>query len=272
MTTLAQASHLQAQTAGRIADLAPLAYFPWLLPADLVRYHSLLPFPSLPIRPHLPAYHSFPPLLLSLQKRAALLASGHVSTGQVPSIEDANSREQILMPPSACHPRVVFGCSLDEALAAAASSAGRSTDSSSNGSGSSSEAAHSQQQQEQQLAELVGLYAGERYLLTWQDGTAWVALLEGAERQDMLRAMWQAAWLDHHLASPADAAGRGAGSSSNGSGPPALAHAVSHGSLLGASLAALRQQWPDFEAQAAAQGWELDRAVLPQGQTRLRLE
>ena len=51
-----------------------------------------------------------------LQKRAALLTSGHVATGRVPSVEEANTAENILVSPSACQPRVAYGCSLDELL------------------------------------------------------------------------------------------------------------------------------------------------------------
>ena len=172
------------------------------------------------------------------QKRAALLASGHVGSGRVPSIEEANAGEQVLLPPSACRPRVHYGCTLEEALA---SSSG------------------------QQLDSLVQLYRGERYMLTWHSGVAWVLLQQEAGAADMLRAMWQAAWLDNlqqrqgqqELGNPVAAA---------------AAAAAATAEQLAASLEALEQQWPDFEAQAARQGWQLHKAVLPQGSTRLRLE
>jgi hypothetical protein len=170
-----------------------------------------------------------PPLL---QKRAALLASGHVSNGLVPSIEEANDGEQVLLPPSACRPRVHYGCTLEEAL------------------GSSSG---------QQLESLVQLYRGERYMLTWHSGGAWVLLQQEAGAGDMLRAMWQAAWLDNSQQ-------RHQGQQEPGNSAAATAE------QLAASLAALEQQWPDFEAQAAGQGWQLDKAVLPLGTTRLQLE
>lgn len=202
-----------------------------------------------------------------MQKRAALLARGHVSTGRVPSVEEANTAENILMPPSACQPRVAFGCSLDELLLPAGD--GSSVNGSSGGSSGSLDAGAAQERR-RRLEQLVQLYKGEQYLLTWQGGTAWVALLEGAGRADMLRAMWQAAWLDHHQGNHAGS-GTAAppGSSSNSSGRQGGCDGEA---LLAASLAAMRRAWPDFEEQAAAQGWQLDRAVLPQGTARLRLE
>jgi len=241
-----------------------------------------------------------------LQKRAALLASGHVSTGQVPSIEEVNAAENILLPPSACQPRVVYGCSLDEAVpsipSGSTSSGTDSSHSSFNGANGSStgsspsgdSSSRSQQRQQQELAGIVQLYAGEQYLLTWHNGTAWVLLLEGAGQLDMLRAMWQAAWLEQHggqwlqqqqyseAAAPLSAAssnGNTNGSlngSSNGSsgGAGTLPAAAAGGAqqLLAASLAALHRQWPDFEQKAREQGWQLKKAVFPQGQARLRLE
>ena len=175
------------------------------------------------------------PLLAAslLQKRAALLVSEHVSSGLVPSIEEANAGEQVLLPPSACRPRVHYGCTLEEALG---SSSGR------------------------QLDSLVQLYRGERYMLTWHSGAAWVLLHQEAGAGDMLRAMWQAAWLDYSQ------------QRHQGHQEPGSPAAASTAEQLAASLAALEQQWPDFEAQAARQGWQLDKAVLPRGTTRLRLE
>ena len=162
----------------------------------------------------------------------------------MPSIEEANAGEQVLLPPSACRPRVHYGCTLEEAL-------GSSSSSSSSG---------------LQLESLVQLYRGERYMLTWHSGAAWVLLQQEAGAADMLRAMWQAAWLDNSQQ-------RRQGQQELGN--PAAAGAAAAAAIeeqLAASLAALEQQWPDFEAQAARQGWQLDKAVLPQGSTRLRLE
>ena len=175
--------------------------------------------------------------------------SQHVAGSGVPSIEEANAAEQILLPPSACRPRVRFGCSLDEALGSSSSSSSSS--------------------QGQQLQQLVELYAGERYLLTWRDGTAHVLLQEAAAPVDLLRAMWQAAWLEQHAG---EGRAAGAGSGGNGAGPLGPHSSADGIDVLEASLAALRQQWPDFAAGAAAQGWHLEKAVLPRGRTLVRLE
>lgn len=184
----------------------------------------------------------------------------------MPSIVEANASEAILLPLSSCRPRVTFGCTLDEALGGMGGTDGGT---------SSGQAAL--------LEQLVQLYAGERYMLNWHGGAACVLLQEEARPQDLLRAMWQAAWLEQaaqqqqHRGTQAAAADTAAeasiaavaaeGSSGNGSGPPPPAV-----EKLAASLAAMRQQWPDFEAQAAAQGWQLEKAVLPRGRTLLRLE
>lgn len=176
------------------------------------------------------------------------MVTQHVSGGGVPSIEEANLGEQMLLPPSACRPRMRFGCSLDEALGSSSSQA-------------------------QPLQQLVDLYAGERFLLTWRDGSAYVLLQEAAAPVDLLRAMWQAAWLERHAggdkaAGPVTAAGDG----SNGAALHAQHAGAAEVQLLEASLAALRKQWPDFAAAAAAQGWQLEKAVLPRGRTLVRLE
>jgi hypothetical protein len=36
------------------------------------------------------------------------------------------------------------------------------------------------------------------------------------------------------------------------------------------SLAAMQQSWPDFEAKAEQQGWQLEKAIFPIGDTRLQ--
>lgn len=177
----------------------------------------------------------------SLQKRAAFLVSSYVRTGTVPSVEAGNVAERVLLPPTMCSPRVVYGCTLDQALDHTAAGSG-----SGNSSGSKGE----------RLAELLRLYDGERYLLTWHSGTAWVLVLEGAQRQDLLRAMLQAAWLELHHSERQAAAAVAGGCEQ----------------VLADSLAALQQQWPQFALQAEHSGWQLANAVLPQGTARLRIE
>lgn len=171
----------------------------------------------------------------------------------MPSVEAGNVAERVLLPPTTCSPRVVYGCTLDQALNQAAASSG-------SGSGSGSEASS----KGARLAELLRLYDGERYLLTWHSGTAWVLVLEGAQRLDLLRAMLQAAWLEQHH-SEAQAAATVAPRPDGSFGD-------SSGQVLADSLAALQQQWPNFVLQAEQSGWQLAKAVLPQGTARLRFE
>ena len=173
------------------------------------------------------------------QKRAALLAGSHVGGGRVPSVAEGNEGEQILLPPWACRPRVAYGCTLAQALAGSSSG--------SSGSHAGMEAASAASIP---LGELQQLYRDEQYMLTWHSGTAWVLLLEGAGPIDMLRAMWQAAWLERHCSGLEQA---------------------DQQQQLAASLTALEEQWPDFATQAAAAGWQFERAVLPLGTTRLRV-
>ncbi|PRW60390.1 UPF0420 isoform X4 [Chlorella sorokiniana] len=228
------------------------------------------------------------------QKRGSLMVTQHVGSGSVPSIEEANQSEQILLPPSACRPRMRFGCSLDEALGwsgsggllssplggASSSSSSSSSSVGSSSGGSSSSSSTDGGSQAQELQQLVALYAGERYMLTWRDGTAHVLLQETAAPVDLLRAMWQAAWLERYAgtgkAEAAAAAGTGVSTAAAGGGNGATAQVQLSGAadaqLLEASLAALQQQWPDFAAAAAAQGWHLEKAVLPRGRTLVRLE
>lgn len=197
------------------------------------------------------------------QKRAAAMVARHVSTGSVPSIEEANAGEALLASPSSCRPRVRFGCSLEEALGGTSFGSSGSSSSNGNGNGSSPGSSGGGSHAEQ-LQQLVALYRGERYLLTWRDGTAHVLLQEEAAPLDLVRAMWQAAWLDSQQQAQVP------GGSSNGSS----SSSDDSGGLeqLSASLEALRGAWPGFVAAAEAQGWQLDKAVLPRGQTLVRLE
>jgi hypothetical protein len=237
-----------------------------------------------------------------LQKRGAYITSSHVRTGQVPGIEETSVWEPMLLTPASCSPRVVFGCTLEQALGPEHAFSSSSNGSSSNGNGNGTGSSNGSDSSSRQLAELVRLYSEERYMLTWHDGTAWVLVQEGAKRRDLMRALWQAAWLEAHVEQLAGQQGQhnnGNGSphngivSSNGSVPqndaapsngawPDMAAYGSHnhadraalpgGNLLAASLEALQRQWPDFAAKAEGQGWLLDKAVLPQGTARLRLE
>jgi hypothetical protein len=172
------------------------------------------------------------------------MVSSHVSSGRVPSVEEGNLGERVLLTPTQCSPRVHYGCTLEQALG---------------GSGGA---------QAEQLRQLVRLYSSERYMLTWHSGAAWVLVLEGAQCTDLLRAMWQAAWLDRQHQWLQQTSGSDMHSSNGGSG----GGGASNAGLLADSLAALQDHWPDFVRQAEQQGWQLQKAVLPSGTARLRLE
>lgn len=187
------------------------------------------------------------------------MASSHVRTGLVPSVEQVNLSEQVLLPPTMCQPSVHYGCTLDQALGSGGGGFGGGAASGGRG---------------QQLAELVRLYDGEQYMLTWHRGAAWVLVLEGAQRADLLRAMWQAAWLEEHHQQQGEGLEQQQGEGpapSDGSGG-SVGSVVPAAEVLAASLAAMQQQWPDFLQQAQEQGWLLDKTVLPQGTARLRVE
>lgn len=96
------------------------------------------------------------------------------------------------------------------------------------------------------LEALAGVYAGEQYMLTWQDRTAYVLLWEGAGANDYLRAMYQAACLEE---SGADTASL---------------------EQLADSLACMRARWEGFVEVALAQGWQLDKTVVLLGGTLLQ--
>jgi hypothetical protein len=163
-------------------------------------------------------------------KRGAAAVAAHVADGSVPSVEQANREEAVLTRPQAARPRCSLGCSVAEALGAEATGGG--------GGGGPS------------LAALLDTFHSERYALTWRDGAARVLLWEDAGPVDMLRALWQAAWLDAHCGD------------SGSAGPAQLAD----------SLAAVQQQFPAFQAAAEQRGWLLSRTVLPVGDVRLRRE
>ncbi len=109
------------------------------------------------------------------------------------------------------------------------------------------------------LRELAEAYGGEAYWLVWRGagssepassssgrGEAAVVLHEGAGGRDVLRALWQAAWLQRH----GEAAGRAA---------------------VAKSLAALREGFGGFEARAAAAGWAAREVHVALGRSRVRV-
>jgi hypothetical protein len=159
-------------------------------------------------------------------KRGAALLRAYVLHGRVLSVDEVHAMEPILTGPEDAGLNCVLGCSLEETVFGDAA---------------------------MDLHELLEMYGKERYVLAWHDGTAYVLLWENAEPLDVLRAMWQATWVQDQLEEMAEGAGVGG---------------VSHG-LLHRSLQAMQTQFPSFESKAGALGWQLHRAVLPVGKYRL---
>lgn len=199
-------------------------------------------------------------------KRAGLLVTAHVGGGAVPGVAEANRREPMLPGPGTARPAVKLGCSVDAALAwlplpgggdesssGSSSGSSRSNGSSSSDSGSSATLHHSSGGGSNGLGRLLELYATERYALVWRGGVARVLLWQDAGPLDLLRATWQAAWLDAH----APRAGAAAGASASMA-------------ALEKSLAEMQRRFPDFEERAEAAGWHLERTVLLAGATRLQ--
>jgi hypothetical protein len=157
-----------------------------------------------------------------------------------------------------------------------------------------------QQQQQQLLPELLApwwaLYEKEGYLLSWRDGRAAVVLKEGqgvgkfgsssnsiAGGQVLLRALWQAAWLDahagkHHQQQHHHQQQQQHGEHSTGlngvGGQESLSGEQLRGQqdlvLLQKSLQAVDQQFGSFIQEAEAAGWRTDQLVLKVGPSRVQ--
>eukprot|EP00798_Chlamydomonas_sp_ICE-L_P015134 gene15133-21189_t len=172
---------------------------------------------------------SFPTLS---QKRACMLTSAHTSGQPLPGVAELNLIEPIWAPASAVKPVVKLGCSLRKAFGegfeeragvisldlqqpakSSSSDLTQPTDSSSSdlqhpANGSSSELGDgtgpfnapstSGRSAEEELKLYFKLYKQEQYILVWRDSKAYVVLKEEAEPKDILRSVWQAAWLSGH--------------------------------------------------------------------------
>lgn len=177
----------------------------------------------------------------------------------------------MLTDPRDVSPRMVLGCSAGEAFGGPPAA--------------------------ERLAACMELYGSERYVLVRRDGVSYVMLKEGHTGRDVLRAIWQAAWLDRHEGRepqlPGVAAGAAGGASngngsglhglggvevgSSGAGEPGLnagcrERAVAAG--LGAearSLDAVGREFEGFMAECAARGWDTGVVLVKLGTWRLRV-
>lgn len=136
----------------------------------------------------------------------------------------------------------------------------------------------------------VSVYRQEGYLLVWREGKSFVVLRQGCDLQKvLLRAMWQAAWLefsgrdrvDHvrsgnHLTESDSQQPQSSSSSAGldiaGNGSSSHGHDSTPLELLRASIAALEQHHNDFIAEAQTGGWDIGDLVFKVGTTRVLLE
>ena len=186
----------------------------------------------------------------------------HIATGDILSVAQANEEEQMFSGPEAGAGglRCRLGCSLEELIS---STSGIDSSSSSINSSSVPSSSHltTTTATLAELNSLIDLYAGEEYVLTWRNGTAFVVLWDTAGPVDVLRAMWQATWL-HQC---------------NGNDTSSVSTAQNHQKyekeretvLLKESLACMMSQFSDLETAATAAGWELQKGVFPIGNFRL---
>ncbi len=168
------------------------------------------------------------------QKRAAALVQAHVAGLPLPSVDQVNAQESMLVAASAVRPCVEFGCSLEEAFGSGCSAA--------------------------DVAQHVALFSELPYVLVQREGVAKVLLKEQCSARELLMAMWQAAWLELHCSG-----------SGGGSGVAGSRDSLQGGSMVAGSISALQQQYSGFTALAAERGWDVQQVVLKVGPYRIRV-
>ncbi|GIL51565.1 hypothetical protein Vafri_7534 [Volvox africanus] len=196
-------------------------------------------------------------------KRAALLAAASVRGRALPGVAEANEEESVFADPWEVQPRVRLGVSAAEAFGGTLPSP-------------------------RVLQAYVDAYGGEGYVLVWREGTANVLLKEGHEQTDLVRAVWQAAWLDWRTAGGAHS---GLATAAGGDGVVGIAAGVprseglrngnSTGASIGeeteelqlvrASLAALEADFAGFLSGCERAGWEVGVVQMKTGRSRLRV-
>jgi hypothetical protein len=166
------------------------------------------------------------------QKRAAVLITTYLDNnnkGRVPSIEEVNSTENLLLPPSAYSPYALFGSTITTLLAAM----------------------HTDNNNNITLGELMDIYKDEQYIMAVSHNNSSTAsttnppvvvLWDTASGEDMMRAMFQVAVFNKN---------------SN------IGDKEGYKEELKRSLDEMRQQYPGFEKVAAEQGWVFEKAIFP---------
>lgn len=217
--------------------------------------------------PCLITHHSVPVCRYLNQKRAKLLVAAHVRGQPLPTVSQGNQQEPFFATAADMAPHIQLGCSLAEAWGVAGPA----------------------QLKPEVLTPWWRLYEKEGYLLTWREGRAYVVLKEDVlvgglgrhqRQQVLLRALWQAAWLDAHAAQ-----WEGGAHTQHGQQQPQheligdVQDGVNHHqqkqqqqrrALLQASLQAVDQQFDSFVKEAEAAGWKAEQLVLRVGASRVQ--
>lgn len=187
-------------------------------------------------------------------KRGTALVHRFISSNgkEILTVEEANNEEMMFQGPEYGPDglQCVLGCSIEELLNSKEDSLSNEHQSDASG--------HSF---EEELNFLIELYEKERYILTWRDGVAYVALWESANAVDMLRALWQATWLRSGILKK-----KTGGESMSGDGS---SRAEVMFDKIEESLKIMQSEFPELEKGAIKVGWELERGVYPTGSFRL---
>lgn len=155
----------------------------------------------------------------------------------------------MLLPVSSMQPQVVFGCSVAQAWGVETVG----------------------ELEAETLQDWIRVYDKEGYLLVWREGQSFVVVKQGCDPQQvLLRALWQAAWLEAH-ASEIGAGSKAAGYQNLSSRVPTGHNSSSGVELLCASVEAMGQQYGEFVLQAQAAGWDTDNLVSKVGTYRLQV-
>ncbi|GIL86926.1 hypothetical protein Vretimale_15536 [Volvox reticuliferus] len=196
-------------------------------------------------------------------KRTALLAAASVRGRPLPCVAEANEEERVFADPWDVQPRVRLGVASVEAFGGALPPM-------------------------KVLQAYVEAYGGEGYILVWREGAAHVMLKKGHTQIDLVRAVWQAAWLDWRTT---DGAENGLATATGVGGVSGIAADVPHSEvthnatstgastgdvteelqLVRASLAALEANFASFLSGCERAGWEVGVVQMKTGRSRLRV-
>lgn len=191
------------------------------------------------------------------KKRACMLAMQHVAGQPLSNVTTINQQEPFLIAADDVLPRIVFGCSVQEAFGEEYESA--------------------------QLQGVLELYCNQQYILLWRDQRAYVLLNDDYTSEACLKAIWQAAWLEQNFRSSVLHAGPsaegGVAMAAPGQTLPGDSVVASEPERPTADIKWLQQsveqmqaQFGDFMLSAAGQGWQADGIVVKTGGYRVSVQ